>query len=127
MHKSAAVHTNDPDAEKLTIGLKVFVEVPIIMNPRYVLFTGVEGETGTRVIEITAGLGKPLELEPDGFNLDGRIMYRIEEIERGRKFRVHFTNEPEASGTFRGFLNLKTNYDEMPMLNIRINVRISKG
>lgn len=103
------------------------VQVPIFMKPRYALISGTERRSGTRIIEITAGLDKPLQLKPDGFNLQGRIAYRIEEIEKGRKFQIIFTTEPEASGTFQGFLNLRTNYSERPVLNIRIHARILKS
>lgn len=103
------------------------MQVPIFMNPRFALISGTEGERSMRVIEITAGLDKPLQLKPDGFNLQGRIAYSIEEIEKGRKFQVIFSTEPGASGTFQGFLNLRTNYNEKPVLNIRIHARILKS
>lgn len=115
------VHTNDPVHQRLTIGLRAFVKVPISLRPRYVLFRGVRGAQTTRTIEITAGLDTPLELQPAESNLGGSLKYHIEEVEEGRKFRVHFTSLPEASGSFRGFLNLRTNYEEMPVVNIRIN------
>ena len=66
----------------------------------------------------------PLELEPAEYNLGGSLTYRIEEVEQGRKFKVHFINLPGASGSFKGYLNLKTNYEEMPVINIRVNSNI---
>jgi hypothetical protein len=109
------------------IGLTVDVEVPIVVTPRYLLFTGIEGRVVTQVIEITAGLDKSLRLKPAQFTLVDRMNYRIVEVERGKKFRIHFSNSPEASGSFRGFLNIRTNYDEKPILNISIHARIKKA
>lgn len=121
MHKTAVVYTNDPSKERFTIGLRTFVKVPISLKPRYLLFRGVKDTQTTRTIEITAGLDMPLELEPAQSNLGGNLTYRLEEVEEGRKFKVYFTSLPGASGSFRGYLNLKTNYEEMPVVNIRIN------
>jgi hypothetical protein len=126
IRKTALVQTNDPDADTLRIGLEVSVDVPIALNPRYVLLTGVEGKITTKVIDITAGLDKPLQLEPVTFNLEGKIGYRIVEVEQGRKFKIYFETLPQSKGNFNGFLNLKTNYDEKPNFNIRISGRLSK-
>ena len=120
---TALIHTNDPEAPRLRIILRAHVESPIILSPRYLLFTGVKGRIYTRVVEIKAGLDRPLTLEPVHFNLEGRMSYRIEEVEEGRRFKLHLTNEPEASGVFSGILELRTNYDERPSLNIPIKAR----
>ena len=81
----------------------------------------------TKSIEIIAGLDKPLTLEPGQFNLEGKLTYSIEEIDKGRKFNVYFTNIPGVAGSYRGFLDLMTNYDEKPVLNIRISGRFVKA
>lgn len=111
----------------MIIGLIVDVQVPIIVTPRYVLFNAIEGRIVTQFIEIIAGTDKPLKLEPAQFSLDGSMSYRIVEVEKSRKFRIYFSNAPEVSGTLRGFLNIRTNYSEKPMLNISIHARIKKA
>jgi len=126
INQSAVVHTNDPKADLVSIILVADVHVPIIVSPRYVLFTGSKGQSMTRTVEITAETDKPLELNAERFDLDGKIEYQIEEVEEGRKFKVHFTTDPDFSGSSRGFLNIKTNYDEKPVLPIGINLNISK-
>lgn len=78
------------------------------------------------MVEIKAGLDKPLALTPEEFNLEGKLTYRIEEIEKGRRFKIHFTSIPGPSQRFNGFLNLKTNYPEKPIINIRIRGRFLK-
>lgn len=112
--------------KKTVLYVKAFVMVPIYLSPRYVNFYGSEDQSVTKVVEIRAGLDKPLTLTPEGFNLEGKLTYRIEEIEKGRKFKIHFTSISGSPRTYYGFLNLKTNYPEMPLINIRIRGRFVK-
>ncbi|UCF82546.1 MAG: hypothetical protein JSV50_15300 [Desulfobacteraceae bacterium] len=126
IRKTTVVDSNDPKMPRFTLGIRAFVHVPISMRPRYVRLYGREEVSITRSIEIKAGLDKPLILEPDQFNLEGKLTYKIEEIDKGRKFKVYFTNIPGVAGSYRGFLNLKTNYNEKPVLNIRISGRFVK-
>jgi len=123
---SAKVNTNDPSMNVVTLRVKAFVKVPIYVSPRYVRLYGKEGQSVTRVIEIRAGLDKPLTLEPGQFNLEGKVKYTIEEIEKGRRFKVRFTTIPSSSQTYRGFLKLKTNYPQKPEITIRIRGRFVK-
>ena len=100
--------------------MKAFIKVPISVSPRYVSLYGKEGQRVTKMVEITANLDRPLTLTPEGFNLEGKLTYRIEEIEKGQRFKIHFTSIPGPSQRFNGFLNLKTNYPEKSIINIRI-------
>jgi len=124
IRKTATVYTNDPETAVFTLVIRALVRVPIFVKPSYARLYGKRDATITNRVEITAGLDKPLKLEPNRFSLEGKVSYRIEEIEEGRKFIVYFTNIPGSAGSYRGSLNLKTNYDEKPTVTIRINVRI---
>jgi hypothetical protein len=83
---------------------------------------GKEGAIVTKNVEITAGLDKPLTLEPVRFDLEGKATYKIDEIERGKKFIVRFSNVPGAA-SFSGSLSLITNYDEKPTITIKVRGR----
>ena len=124
--KSARVHGNDPKKKQITLTLMAFVKVPIYISPTYVYFKGKEGESVTRMVQIKAGLDKPLTLTPDQFNLEGKLTYTVEEVEKGRRFIIRFTSIPSPPQTYQGFLNLKTNYPEKPVINIRIRGRFAK-
>jgi hypothetical protein len=124
---SAKVTTNDPNKNIFYLKITAFVRVPIYVKPRYVRLSGREGQSVTRVIEIRAGLDKNLMLKPSQFTLEGKVKYTIEEMEKGRRFRIHFISIPEVAGAYMGFLNLETNYDEKPVLNIRISGRFVKA
>ena len=110
--------------KKTDLYVKAFVEVPIYLSPRYVSFYGRGDKSFTRVVEIRAGLDRPLTLTPVQFNLEGKLTYKVEEIEKGRRFKVRFTSVPGLQQNYQGFLSLKTNYPEKPELNIRIRVRL---
>lgn len=106
--------------------IKAFVKVPIYVSPRYVRLYGNEVQSVTRAIEIRAGLDKPLTLEPGQFNLEGKVKYMMEEIEKGRLFKIRFTTIPGPPQTYQGFLELKTNYSEKPEITINIRGRFVK-
>lgn len=91
------------------------------MTPKYVYMRGIEGQSITRVIQVRAGLDRPLTLIPAKFDLEERVRYKIEEVERGRRFKIHFTNIPGPHGSYRGTLELKTNYPERPVIRIPIS------
>ena len=123
---SARVYTSDPKMKIIDLYVKAFVKVPIYLSPRYVNFNGREGQSLTRVVEIRAGRDEPLAFIPSQFNLEGKLTYTVEEIEKGRRFKIRFTSIPGPPQTYHGFLNLKTNYPEKPILNIRIRGRFIK-
>jgi len=106
--------------------VKALVIIPVSISPRYVKLYGKEGQRITRVVEISAGLDKPLTLTPDEFDLEGKLTYTMEEIEKGRRFQIHFTNIPGPPQSFHGSLSLKTNYPEKPLINIRIRGRFNE-
>lgn len=111
----------------VVLGIKATVHAIISVKPRYVRLYGNEDESITRSLEIRAGLDKPLTLEPARFDLEGKVAYKIEETEKGQAFRISFTSIPGISGRYRGFLDLKTNYEEKPDVRISIRGRFQKA
>lgn len=118
--KTAKVYTDDPEREQIFLSVTARVMPAIILSRRYLHFEGTAGQKILKDVEITTQLEKPLVLEPDLFNLDGKMTYRLEEIEKGRKFRVLFETIPGPEMNYRGFLRLRTNYSEKPELTIWI-------
>ena len=88
-----------------------------------VILRGKSGETKSRVLTISAELEKPLKIEPGLFTLKGKVNYILEEVEKEKKYKINFQNNPEAKGHFKGFLRLSTNYKEKPKIDIRIDSR----
>ena len=86
-----------------------------------IYFTG--DEIITREVEIKAELPRPLTLTPIQFSLGGTVSYRIDEVEKGKRFKISFRNVPGQIGNFRGVLKLQTNYPEKPELAVLISVQ----
>jgi hypothetical protein len=99
--------------------------VPIYISPRYVYLRGIAGQTTTRTVQIKAELDKPLKLEPTGFDLGSKVIFKLEELEVGKTFLIRFTNIPGSAGTYHGVLKLKTNYPEKPEISIRVRGKFS--
>jgi len=91
------------------------------VTPRNVYLRGLAGQTLTRIIKVRAGLDSPLTITPVKFDLEGRLKYEVEEVEKGKLFRIQFTNIPGPAGSYRGALELKTNYPEKPLIRIPIS------
>jgi hypothetical protein len=120
LNKTTKVYTNDPAMRVITLSLRAGIVAAITVSPPYVSFYGIAGEVFSLPVEVKAGLDKPLSLEPGKSDLRDKVMYKIEELEKGRRFRILFTNAPGPAETFRGYLDLKTNYDAKPLINIRV-------
>jgi hypothetical protein len=118
--KTAKVHSNDPARQVEILRITAFVKVPIYISTRYVYLVGQAGQTTTRSVKIRAELDKPLKLEPAHFDLSSKVIFRMEEVEPGKTFLIHFTNIPGTEKIYYGFLKLRTNYPEKPEISIRI-------
>jgi hypothetical protein len=121
--KRAQVLTNDPRRKIMKLTLKAFVKIVIQLSPRYVYLKGKPGQTVTKAVEISTRLDKPLRIETGRFTLDSQVSYHVEEIDRGKRYRIHFTNVPGPSASFRGLLEITTNYPERPKIRIPIRGR----
>lgn len=120
VRKSAKIVSNDPNWPQAFLGIRVFVKPVITLSQLYLNFYLKEGENVAKEVEITAKLDNPLALSPLKFNLDGKLIYRMEEIEKGKRFRIRFESVPGPVESYRGFLRLKTNYPEKPEITIWI-------
>ncbi len=123
IHKTALVHTNDPKMPKLQIGVKAFVRVPILVSTRNVLLRPIGDQSAAKTVRIVAGFDKPLVIETEAFNLEGKVAYQIKEEKKNHSYLIDFTTLPENRGMVDGFLKLKTNYEEAPMIEIRVRAR----
>jgi hypothetical protein len=125
--KSAVVTSNDPVNRQITLRVRAVVKVPILLTPKYVYLSGSAEQAVTRVVEIKAELDKPLEITPGEFNLEQKVSFKVEEIEKGRKYHVRFESIPGSPQTYQGFLKIKTNYAEKPEMTIWIRGRLNGG
>lgn len=109
------------------IRIKAFVKNPISVSSPYVNIVGKEYQTLITLVEVKAELDRPLELTPARFDLNEKLSFKIVEIEKGRKFRIHFTSPPAPAQAYEGILKLRTNYPEKPEIILKIRGRIRKA
>ncbi len=127
IRKKAKDYTNDPRNKFEVLRIEAFVKAVISLSPKRVSLKGMADRKITKTVIVKAQEDKPLKLEPSHFNITGKVIdYRIEEVEAGREFRIHFTNIPGNAGIYRGFLKLKTNYPERPEISIWIKAKFKR-
>ena len=118
--EQAKVYTNEPKRPYFSVGMKVFVKVPIMLSPRYLSMRGEAGKVFTKTVEVSSGLDKPLTLTPDRYTLADKLNYTIKEVDAGKKFVISFESIPGPEDRYKGYLTLKTNFPEKPEVTIRI-------
>lgn len=126
VRKTARVFSNDQSRKPELLTIKAFIKSPIYVAPRSVYLKGSEGQKITKTVMIKSEESKPLRLEPSHFNLNEKVIYKIEEVEAGRLYMVSFTNILGSAGTYKGALRLKTNYPKKPEISITIRGRFRK-
>lgn len=121
--KTAKIYINNPRDRFHYISVEALIRQAITVSPESVNLDGKAGEVVERVVEIRAEKKRGLRLEPLAFDLERKIAYRMEEVQRGKLYRVYFANRPGPAEFYRGVLKLKTNYPEKPEITIRIRGR----
>lgn len=123
VRKAARVYTNDPARQMEVITVQAFVKTVIMVSPRAVFLQGKGTDAVTKSVEIKGDPARTLSIEPVDFSLNHRVKYAVEEISRGKHYRIHFTSIPKAADQYQGALRLKTNYPEKPELVIYVRGR----
>jgi hypothetical protein len=120
------IFTNDPKWKEAVLDLRADVRSAIVLSASAVNFTGKDDRGSTRVIEIRSAIDRPLVIQAEPFDLEGKVDYRVEETQKGKSFKVTFKNRPGAFDFYRGFLTFKTNFPEKPEVTIWIFGRFKK-
>lgn len=120
IRKTARIYTNDPKTSQDTFVIEALIKMPIVMSERMVFLRGTTRETISRSVDIKGELNKPLKLEFVDYTLDKKVKFNIEEVSRGKHYRVTFTSIPNVGNYYHGLLRLKTSYPEKPELVIHV-------
>ena len=120
IRKTAKVYTNERSDKYHYISIEAFIKTTISVSPEAVHLEGPAGQPVQTTVEIRAERKEPLRLQVAHFDLHEKVAYTIEEVQKGKVYRVHFSNLSKAAEMYHGFLNLGTNYSEKPEISIRI-------
>jgi ribosomal protein L21E len=124
--KSATVHCNDPENSTVRLIIKANIKVLIYISKRNVYLRGNEGDTISTIVTVRAEKAEPLKLELKNFNLSDKVQLRIEEVDKGKMFKLIFTGKTGLVGRHKGVLNLTTNYPEKPEISLPVAISIKK-
>jgi hypothetical protein len=120
VRKAARVYTNDPKTPQEILVIDALVKTPIMVSDKMVFLQGTTQETIIKSIDIKGELNKPLKLEPVDYTLDKKVKFNIEEVTKGKHYRVTFTSIPNVGNYYQGLLKLRTSYPEKPELVIHV-------
>jgi hypothetical protein len=120
------VLTNDPKWKEAVLDLRANIKPIVTLSGNAVQFTGKNNVSVTKDIEIGAGIDRTLIITPQLFTLPGKVTWSLQEIQKGKKFRIRLKSLPGGSEDYRGFLTLKTNFPEKPEITIWIIGRFTK-
>jgi len=120
VRKAARVYTNDPKTPQEILVIEPLVKTPIMVSDKVVFLQGTTQEAITKSIDIKGELNKPLKLEPVDYTLDKKVKFNIEEVTKGKHYRITFTSIPNAGNYYQGLLKLRTGYSEKPELVIHV-------
>ena len=124
--KTARVYNNDPEKSVEILNIKAIIKIPIDFTPKKINLNGFQGDIITETLTITSQEEEAMEVEPVSFDLAEKIEYQIEEIEKGKVFKINFRNIPDLLGYFKGTMKLKTNYPDKPEIFIPVRANFRK-
>jgi Protein of unknown function (DUF1573) len=120
------VFSNDPIWKEAVLDIRANIRPVITLTGSPVFFTGKKNDPTTGEVEISTELDKPLIVTPERFTLSGKVTYSVSEIEKGKRYRVTFQKIAGKRENYRGFLKLKTNFEEKPDITLWIIGRFDR-
>ncbi|MBW1786743.1 MAG: hypothetical protein JRK53_09040 [Deltaproteobacteria bacterium] len=121
------IKTNFPEKPELRVNVSVNIKKPprIKMSKRTVRMRGRMGNELSSEITIETTDDEPLSLSPKKQTFPEKLSYVVEEVEKGKKFKVRFVTKPaQRAETYQGSLTFGTNYKDQPTLRIHVVVQV---
>ncbi len=122
--KSITVITNDPTNRHHTLEFHANVWRPIQVQPTYVFFTPIIGESSSeaKIVRITSNLNEPLNLEtPQTSNPALRL--ELKTVKPGKQFELHVQTLGDVTATGpQDPITIKTSATEQPVIRIAATV-----
>ena len=115
--------SNDPDNRETLIRIKAHVVNYLKVSPPNVYIRKSNDAFTDAVATITTDRAPPLELEVASFNIPEKVKYTIDEVLKGKTFKVTFSQVQKSDEAYSGLLILKTNYQDKPTLRIVVRSR----
>ena len=132
-NKSWSVVTNDPDNRRLSLKLAGTVKQGFDMSGQ-LMMSGFKDESIEGVLILENKLEKPIhitdwkwEKKAKESGIDNNVGVKLEEIEKGRKYRITAWKKPYAEpDMYRGDILLQTDYPGLPEKKVSVRLTISR-
>jgi hypothetical protein len=119
LHKSATVHTNDPQQPRFNLDLKVLVRPFIEVKPaNTLLFRGFREQLKPQSVDLVS-TGTAFHIVKTDTSLPQQIAFEVETVEDGKHYRLRVTNAA-ASGNYTGYILCRTDHPKRPEIKIAI-------
>lgn len=120
LKKSLLVETDNLRIPEFTLTVKAKIISPIEVFPKSIYFVGKKKAILKTNVKILANLDKSLKIKPVSYDLEDKVRYEIKEAKKGRIYEIRFVKLPSNDRKIQGKLKLKTNYPDMPYIEIKI-------
>lgn len=122
--KSATVTCNDPQQPTHVLSFQANIWQPIDVQPAYVYFLPVEGESTneTKIVRITSNLEEPLTLRAP--HSDNPIFdFVLKTNQPGREYALHITlAHPVTNAAPPSLVNIETSSTNAPLVKVTVGV-----
>ncbi len=119
--KKTRIRTNDPDTPQVVLVL-TGVSKPVleILPSHIVRFKGPVSQAHEARVRVLSHGEKPLEIREVRNSLPDRVQVAVTATTPGREFLVTVKNVAQDPGHYAGRIELATNYENRPRLNLRV-------
>jgi len=119
VHKSATVHTNDPQRPQFNLDMKAVVRPLIEVKPTNVLlFRGFIEQLKPQTVELISN-GIPFRILKTENSVPQQVAVDLETVEEGKRYRLRVTNTA-TSGNYSGYILCRTDHPKRPELRIAV-------
>jgi len=119
VHKSATVHTNDPQKPQFNLEMRAVVRPLIEVKPTNVLlFRGFIEQLKPQTIELISN-GIPFHILKTENSVPQHLAVELETVEEGKRYRLRVTNIA-TSGNYSGYIVCRTDLPKRPELRIAL-------
>ena len=121
------MYSNDPKKPTARIALTCLVKQYVSIKPSdRINMVGFEGDKLSHQVTIEATDEEPLEITDVYSNVDEKIKYKLETMEKGKKYSLEVKNQSTEEGFIRGNISLKTSSPNKPLINLPLYVKLQK-
>jgi len=130
LNKSFTVYTNDSKKKQFKLTVSGKVRAYVEYSPRYIRFTGKEGQTLSQTIEVLPFKEFPLHIKKVTAKEGKHLRFELKPLQRKdapQGYQLTVFNTMVSAGSYRDTIILETDSKVKPKLQIPVAGRIRKA